>query len=324
MLVMLMNYPIEHISNVTDGYIQEKAFAKRSKNPDSIAALSANLVDKNKDIVSNGEPVADVRLRRGSAQFNIYQNNYLESVRYGNGPKMLNASENNSVHPSTFQKDKLVTKKEGVVSRSSSKKGSLINNSFSAGGPVLRKQASSDSINTYQIECTTINNMIRQYVVNLVVELDTTGTGKIYVEQFKTWIDQHKPILKHFEDNFHVDIWKSVLNKSTQKQTLGYKLMKPEINFYANYLCLRSSKKKERVWVELHKKFLICLLDKEQVVPRRVILLDGLTLTQKQTGNDLSTFELSHKCPNYKTVSFELEDKDSFKMIMKKLSYLQE
>ena len=58
-------------------------------------------------------------------------------------------------------------------------------------------------------------------------------------------------------------------------------------------------------------------------MPERVILLDGLTLQTSESGG-VFVFELSHQSQYYKNVKLEIEDKQAFEHLCKKLGYLKE
>ncbi len=303
-ITMLMNYPIEYIDNVTDGFFKE-AIGIKKLNAESIAQMSnepdSHIQDNS---VSNhpgrNDPI--LRVRRGSVQ--------LEVTNQKKQPKL--------------QREMSVELDANRVDLNVSVNSNKSDRSFAAyaGMAKLKRKGSQDSIQAYQIECTTINNRIKQYVAGLFVEFDALDTGKLDLVQFKSWIKEHLMILKHFEDNFHVDIWRA---SDKDPSVLNFKLFPPEVNFYANFTCKVSHAVNERVWVQLHKKFLVVLRKKEDTVPRRVVLVDGLTLTKEESpGKETFIFTLSHKSSQYKTVRLELDDSHSFEKIIKKLSYLQE
>ena len=301
---MLMNYPIEYIDNVTDGFFKD-AIGIKKLNADSIAQMSNEPESHRYDNSVSGHPAkADpiLRVRRGSVQ--------LEVVNPHKQPKL--------------QRERSVELDANKVDLNVSVNSNKSDRSFAAyaGMAKIKRKGSQDSIVAYQIECTTINNRIKQYVAGLFVEFDALDTGKIDLVQFKSWIKEHLMIMKHFEDNFHVDVWRAA---DKDPSVLNFKMFTPEINFYANFTCKMSHAINERVWVQLHKKFLLILRKKEDAVPRRVVLLDGLTLTKEETpGKETFVFTLSHKSTQYKTVRLELDDAHSFDKILKKLSYLQE
>ena len=297
LVTMLMNYPIGQIDNITDGLAGE-VDAMKKLNPESIAKLSEGKDDLENSVEISKRPV-------GSRKMSVQE-----------GANVIEPNLNQSASVQVGGQDQFSGR------RRSSKRNSSIPDQYGLMSSVNKRKNSADSIINYQIQCTTINNRIKQYVSGLFLEYDDENTGQFTLKMFKDWISQHPVILTHFEGNFHVNIWR-VTDPNVDKP--AFKSKTPEANFYAD-IHDEKNKKKERVWVELHRKFLIFLQTKEDNVPKRVVLLDGLTLTLPQSTNHGKLFHLvlSHKSPFYRTVHIELEDAEMYNIITKKLSYLQE
>lgn len=253
-----------------------------------------------------------VRLRRGSAQLQInnsaLDDSKVESVQEA---KMSRSEDGNQLS------------RDDVILRKNSD-GPSPSNASDQRPKLLPRKGSTDSIANYQVQCHSINSRIKNYVASLFAEYDPQQTGKFTFEAFRTWVGMHSNVIRHFEENFHASIWKS----AGEQDILSFKNLAPEVNFYANLFTIKNNKrtKKERVWLQLHRKFFIILCSKDDQKPRRVVLLDGLNLSlpPKNPGDQGSLFVLDYTSEYYKPVYLEIEDDDSFQALVKKLSYLQE
>lgn len=318
-MTMLMNYPIEHINNITDGLAKDVDGMKALAG-ESMAKLNASIRDE------ASEEMDDSKFHRARHR-KLSLNDHVTEVRKGDfaavtqsrvQPKMSDSQKHVNVSVQSGAEKDLRGSFEGR-SRRGSKHNTSIPEQYEMMSTVLRRKGSADSSINYQIQCTTINNRIKQYVAGLFMEYECRDEGKMTLEKFQEWITQHPMVLSHFEDNFHLKIWKA---NNQVDDRLNFKTLKTELNFWASFYT--NPKKKERLWIEMHDKFLICLISKDDNVPRRVVLLDGLTLTLPEASKGVYRFVLSHKSPYYKVVHLDIEDKDAFDSLVKRLSYLRE
>lgn len=317
-LKMLMNYPMEHINNITDGLKEDLDQMKNMKG-ESMAKLSASLRDEpNEELDNRVNRGRQRRMSQNSAE-DYYTDARKGDIGLSKGIKARRESVNSkNIQLSNESKDNL-SDRNIKGKKSASKGGSAVPSQYEGMSMVMRRKNSADSVTNYQIQCTTINNRIKQYVAGLFLELDCHTTGQMTKDKFRLWISQHPMVLTHFEQNFQVTIW-SVLDK--ERDTLSFKKLTPDVNFYANFSSV--TKKKERLWIEVHKRFLICLQSKDDNVPRRVVLLDGLTMTLPESNDNMCRIVLSSKSPYYKTVNLELEDREAYQQLITKYAYLRE
>lgn len=317
---MLMNYPMQHINNITDGLKEEMDNMKHLKG-ESMAKLSFSMKDDPNEEIDN-------KVSRG-VQRKLSQQDYATDARKGDfaAASMSRAKQNASSSLRKIDLSKESHQEKDLKSEKNiqggggkgSRRDSSVPSQYEAMSMVMRRRGSADSTINYQIQCTTINNRIKQYVVGLYMEYDCHTTEKLTFDKFKQWMSQHPMVLTHFEKNFQVEVWGSA-NPTTDM--LNFKKLTPEVNFYANFSAV--TKKKERLWVEVHKKFLICLQSKEDNVPRRVVLLDGLTMSMPESNNGYHNIVFSSKSPYYKVVHLELEDKQAYFLLIEKYAYLRE
>lgn len=315
---MLMNYPMEHINNITDGFKEELNHFRNLKG-ESMAKLSASIRDEPNEEIDN-------RLNRSRQRKLSHPGlgEHFTEVRRGDNPSQFRRARGSSesmrdmpISRDSLNKDNQSDK--NIRAKRSSRNNSSIPSQYEIMSTVLRRKGSSDSILNYQIQCTTINNRIKQYVAGLFYELDCHTTGRMTREKFFLWISQHPMVLAHFEQNFQVNIWRAC---DLATDTLSFKRLTPDVNFYANFSAV--TRKKQRLWIQVHKKFLICLESKEDNVPRRVVLLDGLTMSLPESNDNLYRIVFSSKSPYYKTVHLELEDKIAYTQMITKYAYLRE
>ena len=316
---MLMNYPIEHINNITDGLAKEIDGMKAMAG-ESMIKLNASIRDEASEEMDDSK-FHRVRHRKLSL------NDHVTDARKGDfgaatqsraQPKVSESQKQIDISVQSGADAELRKSFEGR-SRKNSRNNTSVPEHYEMMSQVLRRKGSAESSINYQIQCTTINNRIKQYVAGLFFEYDCREDGKMTLQKFQNWITQHPMVLEHFEDNFHLNIWKAA---DPKEDKLNFKFLKTELNFWANFYT--NPRKKERLWIEMHKKFLICLISKDDNVPRRVVLLDGLTLTLPESKGGVYSFVLSHKSPYYKVVHLEIEDKDAFNSLVNRLSYLRE
>lgn len=135
-------------------------------------------------------------------------------------------------------------------------------NSFDKGKPGAPKIEKLDS---HMIQCTTINNRIKQYASTFFEENDPSSTGSVGKEGFKKWMESHLNIIEYFKGNFYLKIWKSKGLSGSNGDRLGFKDLKPDTQSYTDYEV--SPGKTSRIWIEVHSKFLILLKSKEENVP---------------------------------------------------------
>lgn len=317
-MTMLLNYPMEHISNITDDPMKDPE-GYRSLRGESFRAYNDSVNRESMDNLDGSEA------HRPPSKLRKYSLN--EFVVEAMKEDKLSSGRNREAKKSLENPKQLNTSDQaldgqfdlGFKLRKRTKSSSMIPEHYEMMSTVLKRKGSADSIKNYNFQCTTINNKIKLYVTNLFLELDCCETGQMTYDKFKVWISQHPMVLTHFEENFQTKIWKSV---DPKEDRLNFKTLKPELNFWANFYT--NKRKKERLWIELHNKFLICLISKDDNVPRRVVLLDGLALTVPESSGGVYSFVLSAKSPYYKIVHLEIEDKLAFDKLVEKLSYLRE